>query len=66
LAAPRGTPKEIITILEKAVNVAVVDPEFNKLAENIGIPIGFRSSSDTVKFIREQYEIVGKYKEMLK
>ncbi|MFB3883977.1 MAG: tripartite tricarboxylate transporter substrate binding protein [Thermodesulfobacteriota bacterium] len=66
LAAPPGTPKEIITVLEKAVGAAAADPEFNKLAENMGVPIGFRSSSDTVKFIREQYEIVGKYKEMLK
>lgn len=66
LAAPPGTPKEILSILEKAISAAVADPEFNKSAENIGIPIGFRSSSDTGGLIKEQYDLVGKYKDVMK
>jgi len=64
--APPGTPKEVISVFEKAVQLAVADPEFAKLAENTGIPVGFKSASDGAKLIKEHYTLLGKYKDVLK
>jgi tripartite-type tricarboxylate transporter receptor subunit TctC len=66
MAAPPGTPKEIIAPLEKAISEAAADPEFNKLAENTGIPVGFRNAADTARLVKDQYDIVNKYKDVMK
>lgn len=65
-AAPPDTPKDILTILEQAVSKAVADPEFNKLAENVGIGVGFKNSAEVNKLVLDQYELLNKYKEFIK
>ncbi len=65
-AAPPNTPKEIILVLEKAVSHSMAVPEFNKVAENTGITMDFKSSSELQKVILEFYELLNKYKEFIK
>lgn len=64
--APPKTPKEIITPLEKAVSAAVGDPEFLKLAENAGVPVGFKSAAEVEKLIDDHYVLLAKYKDIMK
>lgn len=65
-AAPPGTSKEVVGVLEKAVARASEAPDFRKLADNLGIYVDFLSSRDLKKAVEEQYEIVSKYKQYLK
>jgi tripartite-type tricarboxylate transporter receptor subunit TctC len=65
-AAPPNTPREFIPILEKAVGGSLAAPEFSKVAENIGITVDFKSSSELSKVILEFYELLNKYKEFIK
>ncbi len=65
-AAPPNTPKEFIPILEKAISNAMAGPEFNKVAENIGITVDFKPSSELNKTILDFYELLNKYKEFIK
>jgi tripartite-type tricarboxylate transporter receptor subunit TctC len=65
-AAPPNTPKEFTPILEKAISNAMAAPEFNKVAENIGITVDFKPSSELSKVILEFYELLNKYKEFIK
>jgi len=65
-AAPPNTPKEFTPILEKAISNAMATPEFNKVAENIGITVDFKPSSELSKVILEFYELLNKYKEFIK
>jgi tripartite-type tricarboxylate transporter receptor subunit TctC len=65
-AAPPNTPKEFIPILEKAISNSMAAPEFNKVAENIGITVDFKPSFELNKTILEFYELLNKYKEFIK
>jgi tripartite-type tricarboxylate transporter receptor subunit TctC len=65
-AAPRNTPKEITAIFEKAICNATAVPEFNKLADNIGIAVEFKSSDELSGLIAENYEMLNKYKQFIK
>jgi len=64
--APPGTPKDVVAILEKAMERAIADPESAKVFENSGITIDFQSSIDLNKSIAEDYNLLGKYKEFIK
>jgi tripartite-type tricarboxylate transporter receptor subunit TctC len=61
-AAPPNTPKKIITILEKAVSNAILNPEFNKLSVNMGNTLAFKSSSELKQILLNDYEVLIKYK----
>jgi len=65
-AAPPNTSKEIVAIFEKAVRNSTADPEFKKLADNIGIAVEFKSSDELNGLISENYEILNKYKQFIK
>ena len=65
-AAPSNTPKEIVTTLEKAIRNAIAVPEFNKLAETIGVVIDFKSSSELNRLTLEYYDLLNKYKQFIK
>jgi tripartite-type tricarboxylate transporter receptor subunit TctC len=65
-AAPPNTPKEFVPILEKAISNSMAGPEFNKVAENVGITVDFKPSSELGKTILEFYELLNKYKEFIK
>lgn len=65
-AAPPGTPKEIIAIMEKAIDRAIADPEAARVFDNSGIAVDFKSSAELSKLILEDYEFFNKYKEYIK
>ncbi|WP_285674429.1 Bug family tripartite tricarboxylate transporter substrate binding protein [Paralimibaculum aggregatum] len=45
--APKGTPPEILAILEEAVKAATEHPDLKKLSAKIQVPISYMSASDT-------------------
>ena len=53
VAAPAGTPKEVITYLETTLKKVSEDPEFRKTMENMGQPVMFMGSEEYTKFIRQ-------------
>lgn len=65
-AAPPKTPANIVTVLEKAVKNACADPEFNKIADKIGLVVDYKSSSDLTKLTAQNYELLTKYKQFIK
>jgi tripartite-type tricarboxylate transporter receptor subunit TctC len=65
-AAPPNIPKELVPILEKAVGSATTSSEFQKMAETIGISVDFKPPSELVKLILDHYELLSKYKELIK
>ena len=66
IAAPPKTSKEIVAVLEKAFAKAVADPEFVKIANNVGIYIDFLSAPNLRKETDVQFNVVDKYKQFLK
>lgn len=64
--APPNTPKEIVTTLEKAIQKATIDPEFIKAAENSGVIVDFKPTSQLNKLIEGDYELLTKYKDLIK
>ena len=66
VAAPPKTSNEIVTTLEKAIKNATADPEFNKLAETVGIDVDFRPTSELKKVIADSYELLNKHKQFIK
>lgn len=66
VAAPPKTSNEILTTLEKGIKNAVADPEFNKLAETVGIDVDFKPTSELKKVIADSYELLNKHKQFIK
>lgn len=64
-AAPPNTPKEILATLEKAISTMVANPEFNKVAKDMGLIVKFVGSSELNKLVLGQYEVLEKYKELI-
>ena len=53
IAAPKGTPKEIVEVLEKAVTSVVKSAEFIKFMENRGFGIYYLNAVDFAKAIAQ-------------
>jgi tripartite-type tricarboxylate transporter receptor subunit TctC len=53
IGAPVGTPREIITILNREVNAALVDPTFKSKLVNLGAEPFGNSPTEFAKFIAE-------------
>ena len=56
IAAPKGTPKEIVQILEAAFRKAVEDPDHVKKMDEMGLPLRFMGSAEYSKFLEEEYK----------
>ncbi len=54
LAVPKGTPKDIIAILEKAFTKASNDPGFKAAMDKAAFTIDYKSSEGFLKFMQEQ------------
>ncbi len=65
-AAPPNTPKEVVAVLEKALGKATANPEFLKIADNLGMYVDLVSSSQLRKESLDQHNLVEKYKQFLK
>ncbi len=66
LAAPPNTPAEIARILERSVQKATEDPEMLKLAERNGIIVDFQPVTEQNRLIQQYYEVLDKYKSIMK
>jgi tripartite-type tricarboxylate transporter receptor subunit TctC len=53
VAAPAGTPKEVIKYIEDTLRKICNDPEFKKTMMNLNQPIMFQGSDDFAKFMRQ-------------
>jgi tripartite-type tricarboxylate transporter receptor subunit TctC len=53
LAAPAGTPKEVVKYIEGTIRKICTDPEFKKTMENLNQPIMYQGSEDFAKFMRQ-------------
>ncbi|BDG59179.1 tripartite tricarboxylate transporter substrate binding protein [Caldinitratiruptor microaerophilus] len=61
--APKGTPKERIAVLEKALEKAANSPKFVEFMDKTGSYVRFLNSMDTREFVKQQDKV---YYELLK
>ena len=60
LAAPKGTPHQIIKKLDNAFHKAMDDSEFLQAAEKVEVDVTYRSSEELKTFLEETYVRYGK------
>ena len=60
VAAPKGTPPEVIAYLADRFKKVCDDPEFIKSMKDIGQPVMYLGSDDFGKYLKEGYEQFGK------
>ncbi len=53
VAAPAGTPKEVIQYLEGTLKKVCEDPEFRKTMENLSQPVMYQGSEEFGKFLKQ-------------
>ncbi|MBE0603347.1 MAG: tripartite tricarboxylate transporter substrate binding protein [Deltaproteobacteria bacterium] len=53
VAAPAGTPKEVVKYLESTILKICKDPEFNETMKNLNQPVMCLGSEDFAKFIKQ-------------
>jgi tripartite-type tricarboxylate transporter receptor subunit TctC len=53
VAAPAGTPKEVVKDIEATIKKICEDPEFQKTMANLNQPVMYQGSEDFAKFIRQ-------------
>lgn len=56
VAAPAGTPKEVVKYIEGVIQKICKDPEFIETMKNLNQPIMFQGSEEFAKFIRQATE----------
>lgn len=52
VAAPKGIPAEALKALESAIEKAIKDPEFQKKAEELQMPLHYMNASEYTKFLQ--------------
>jgi len=58
IAVPRGTPRNIVSAIEKSIKAAVESPEFTKGSENLGVRPAFLGADEFTSLIsREDAEL---------
>lgn len=55
---PKGTPQEIVNILDNSIKKALQRPEVRKGLEDIGYPIVYKNSKDCTEFVKQQDAIL--------
>jgi tripartite-type tricarboxylate transporter receptor subunit TctC len=53
LAAPAGTPKEVVAYIDGTVKKICDDPEFRKTMADLNQPVMYQNSEDFAKFIKQ-------------
>lgn len=61
LYAPKGTPREIIRVLEQAVGKAVQHKSFMSIADKAGIPIDFEGHDEYLKTYEKKKAALGRF-----
>lgn len=59
VAAPKGTPKEVVALLDGKIKAICDDPEFQKMMKDIGQPIMYLSAADYGPWLKGAYEQYG-------
>jgi tripartite-type tricarboxylate transporter receptor subunit TctC len=54
IAVPKGTPRNVISIIEKSVKAAVDSPEFSKGSENLGVRPAFLGAGEFSSLISKE------------
>ncbi len=60
VAAPKGTPPEMIRVVDEALRKQMNDPEFVKYMATSGNQISYRGSADAKKYLDNAYARIGK------
>lgn len=56
VAAPKGTPKEIVDYYSDVLKKISDDPEYKKIMSDMGQPVQYQNSADFSKFMRAAYD----------
>lgn len=59
VAAPKGTPKEVISYLEAKFKQVAEDPEFQKIMKDIGQPVMYQNSAEYTVWFKQAYDQFG-------
>lgn len=59
VAAPKGTPKEVLSYLEGKFKQIADDPEFNKIMKDIGQPVMYQNAADYDVWFKQAYDQFG-------
>jgi len=59
VAAPKGTPKEVIAYLEKKFKEVSEDAEFKKIMGDLGQPVDYMNAADYKAWFRKSYDQFG-------
>jgi tripartite-type tricarboxylate transporter receptor subunit TctC len=66
IAAPKGTPPDIVKKLEEVFHKGLSDPQFIQAMKNLDNEIFYRNSEDTRKYLEEAYVRLGQLIQDLK
>ena len=59
VAAPKGTPKEVIAYLEKKFKEVSEDAEFKKIMSDLGQPVNYLNAADYNVWFKQSYDQFG-------
>jgi tripartite-type tricarboxylate transporter receptor subunit TctC len=59
VAAPKGTPKDVIAYLEKKFKEVADDPEFRKIMSDLGQPVHYMNAADYTVWFKQSYDQFG-------
>jgi len=60
ITVPKGTPGELVAVLEKSIERTVVDSQFKEFMKNNGFTISYKNAADFMKFLVEDDESKGR------
>ena len=60
ITVPKGTPTEVVAVLEKSLDKAVKNPKFREFMDKNGFGIWWKPAGEFDKFLAEQDEVKGK------
>jgi len=59
IAAPKGTPKEIVTYLEQKFKAIADDPEFQGIMKEVGQPVMYMNAAEYKVWFKQAYDQYG-------
>ena len=59
IAAPKGTPKEVLAYLEKKMKDISADAEFNKIMKDLGQPVMYQTADEYKVWFKQAYDQYG-------
>ena len=60
ITVPKGTPTEVVAVLEKSLDKAVKNPKFREFMDKNGFGIWWKPAGEFDKFLAEQDGVKGK------